>query len=227
MRFTLPDSYTEFFSKNQIIELEDILTLPEADLLCSKLEKSLSNALNSKPLTIASNMEMWKAGRTLWEEDPEIKNLLLHLKLGEIAHFLFKKRPIRLAYAQTFFTEQKEDSPFSENTTLGDISSFTPVLGGVFLCLNSLDSLEDKEPSLLPDLKMQKKGRAIFFSEKYPIPLLELFKQKGLRYLLLCFIPQAARYKLESKDPNTHLLKKRGYVFGDTLQENTCPYIYY
>lgn len=227
MRFTLPDSYAEFFSKNQIIELEEILTDQEADLLCSKLEIALSKALHEKPLTITSNSDMWKAGRTLWEEDPEIKNVLLHLKLGEIAHFLFKKRPIKLGYAQTFFTELKGDSPFPAKATLTEISSFTPVLGGAFLCLNAQEVLEIQEPSLLPDLKVQKKGRAIFFSGEYPLPLEELFKQKGLRYLLLCFIPQTARYKLEPKDLHTHLLKKQGYVFGDTLKEETCPYVYY
>ncbi len=225
MRFSLPDSYFDFLLKHQILEIEDLMTAQEAETLCEKTESLLVSRLHQKPLCISSNLELWKAGKNLWKEDPEIKKILFHLQLGEISHFLFKKRPIRLAYTQTFFTENKKDAVFSSSEILNNISCVNPLLGGVLLCLRSSDNQESITP-LIPDLKATKKGRAFFFSEQYPIPFPELFQQKGLRMILIAFAPGRLRYKLEPKDIHTHDFKKVGYGFGDLIKEELCPYLY-
>lgn len=225
MRFSLPDSYFDFLLKHQILEVESLMTLQESENLCEKTEALLLSRLHQKPLCLASNLELWKAGKNLWKEDSEIKRILFHLQLGEISHFLFKKRPIRLAYTQTFFTENKQDSVFSAPELLESISCVGPLLGGVLLCLRSSDNQETNTP-LIPDLKTTKTGRAFFFSEKYPLPFPELFQQKGLRMILLAFAPEKIRYKLEPKDIHTHDFKKVGYGFGDLVKEDLCPYLY-
>ncbi len=224
MRFSIPPSYADFFSTRHIIELEEILLDAQADLLCTKGEAHLLESLHQKPLHLASNLELWKAGKDLWKHDPEVKKILFQLKLGEIANNLFKTRPIRLVLMQTLFTENKEDSVFAKDLTLNEICSATPLLGGVFLCLDSSE-VHEKEP--LPNLLHQQKGRAVFFSADYPIPFKELFKQKKARYLLLALAPHNARYKLEANDIHTHALKKEGYVFGDSLREETAPYLFH
>lgn len=225
MRFSLPDSYFEFFLKHQILEIEDLLSINEADQLCLKAEALILKRLSQKPLDLASNLELWKAGKNLWKDDPVIKKILFRLQFGEMSHFLFKKRPIRLAYAQTLFTENTEDCLFSQNETLPDICCIGPLLGGALLCLRPIEN-QETETHLLPNLALTKKGRVFFFSDKYPIPFPELFKQKGLRTIILYFSPGKVRYKLEPKDPLTHALKKEGYAFGDLLKEETCPYLY-
>jgi hypothetical protein len=225
MRFSLPNSYSEFFLKHHVLEVEDLLSTQDAMSLSEKTEKHLLDNLHQKPLNITSNSELWKAGKNHWLIDPEIKKILFRLQLGEICHFLFKKRPIRLAYTQAVFTESKQDSPFSTPTVLEEISSSSPLLGGVLLCLSSSENQEEVMP-LTPDLKTIKAGRAFFFSKEYPLPFPEIFQQKGLRMLLLAFTPGKVRYKLEPKDTHTHELKKLGYGFGDLIKEDLCPYLY-
>jgi len=224
MRFSLPDSYFEFFLRNQILEIENLMTLQDAETLSQKYEKLLLKHMHQKPLSLASNPELWKAGKDLWKEDPEIKKILFRLQLGELCHILFKQRPIRLAYTQALFTGDKQDSLFSETELLQNISSMGPLLGGVLLCLDTPS--EQEKVALVPDLKNLAKGRAFFFSGEYQIPFAELFKQKRLKMILLCFAPGKVRYKLEPKDPHTHELKKSGYGFGDSLPEEICPYLY-
>ncbi len=225
MRFSLPDSYSEFFARHQILEIENLMTLQDAETLAIKSEELLLKALHQKPLTLASNLELWKAGKDLWKEDSDIKKILFRLQLGEISHTLFKRRPIRLAYAQTLFTGDKQDSLFSETELLQSISCITPLLGGVLLCLDTPKN-QSEEIELIPNLKALSKARAFFFSDTYPIPFAELFKHKGLKMLLIAFAPGKIRYKLEPKDLHTHELKKQGYAFGDSLKEEICPYLY-
>ena len=224
MRFSLPDSYFEFFLRHQILEIENLMTSQDAETLCEKTEALLLKHLHQKPLNLASNLELWKAGKDLWKEDPEIKKILFRLQLGELSHVLVTQRPIRLAYTQGLFTGDKQDSLFSETENVQNISCMGPLLGGVLLCLDTPS--EQEEVQLLPDLKTLAKARAFFFSGEYAIPFAELFKQKRLKMILLCFAPGKIRYKLEPKDPHTHELKKSGYGFGDLLKEEICPYLY-
>ncbi len=226
MRFALLDSYFDFFLKHQILQLEGLLSEEETKALSIQIETLLIKHLHQKPLDVASNIEIWKAGKDLWKESSEIKKILFRMQLGEITHFLFKKRPIRLAYSQVVFTGNKQDSLFSSPKTLEEISSIDPIFGGALLCLeNSLES-EEIETSNIPQLKRLKKGNVLFFSGKHPIPFPELFAQKGLKALLLCFAAGNIRYKLEPQDPHTHELKKTGHAFGDLIEEEICPYLY-
>jgi hypothetical protein len=225
MRFTLPDAYADFFSKHRIIELENILTEEQADFLKQKMESSLEKKMRGKPLILASNQEICNASHLLYLEG-EIKTALFRLRLGEIAHFFFRKRPLRLVYATPLFVEKAEDAAFPSQASLEKITSASPILGGALIYLDRLQATEE-EPSAIPNPLSSQKGNVIFFGPEVPLPFEALFKAKGARLILLCFAPQQVRYKLETKDPNTHLLKKDGYVFGDLLEEDVCPYIYY
>ena len=222
MRFELSDSFRNFFSKNHLIEFEEILSSDEADLLSTKIETLLTSSLGSVPFKCASNKELWAAGRDQWKQDTEIKKILLKSRIGEIASFLFKKKQIRMAYTQSLVTGSLRDSPFTESHTLEEISSMTPILGGVFL---SLSPSEETEEELLPDLRKQKKGRAMFFSSTLPIPFPELFQKQGQKTLLVCFTEARVRYKMQPLDVHTHTLKKCGYTFGDLILEAEAPYL--
>lgn len=223
MRFSLPDSYYEFFLRNQVLEIEDLLSEQETKDLCEQTEAILLKKLHQKPLEVTSNLEIWQKGKNHWLESPEIKKILFRLQLGEICHFLFKKRPIRLAYSQAFFTGNQQDTFISAPKTLEEISCSDSLLGGALFCL---EAPAESEKSTLPNLEMMKKGSVIFFSEKHQIPFPSLFAQKGFKAILLGFGQGSMRYKLEPQDPNTHELKKSGYVFGDLIQEDIAPYLY-
>lgn len=224
MKFELSDSFHQFFNRHGLIEFEDTLSSEDLNLLATKLQSQLVHSLEGKPLEISSNVELWKAGRDLWIQDPTIQKILTKSQIGAIASFLFKKRPLRLAYTQTLLN-QASDMPLTQSFTLDDISSMTPILGGALLCFHS--TTIDKEEGLIPDLTKQRTGRIIFFSANKPIDFPSLFAQKGLHCLLLCFAPAKVRYKLQPLDVNTHILKKSGYVFGDLIKEKEAPYLYH
>lgn len=224
MQFELSDSFHQFFSKHGLIEFEEILSSKELEELSTKITNSLLHALEGKPLEIASNADIWKAGRDLWIQDPTIQKIITKSQIGAIASFLYKKRPLRLAYTQTILN-QSSDLPLSKSLSLTEISSMTPVLGGALLCFHSSVSHEGED--LLPTLIKPRTGRIVFFSATQPIDFPSLFAEKDLHCLLLCFAPSKVRYKLEALDVNTHNLKKSGYVFGDLIKEKEAPYLYH
>lgn len=224
MKFELSDSFHHFFAKNNLIEFENVFSSDELNLLSSKLQNGLKQALNGKPIEIASNKNLWEAGRNLWMKDPSIQRMLTKSSIGSIASFLFKKRPLRLGYSQSIFNNAS-DHPFSDSFSLATISSMTPVLGGACLCFNSPTTYDQEDA--LPDLARQRAGRIIFFSAEHLINFPSIFSQNGLHCLLLCFVPQKPRYKHQPLDVHTHELKKSGYVFGDILGEKEVPYLYH
>ncbi len=224
MKFELSDSFHQFFNRHGLIEFEETFSSEDLEQLSSKLQSQLARSLGGKPLEISSNVELWKAGRDLWLQDSTIQKILTKSQIGAIASFLFKKRPLRLAYTQTLLN-QSSDIPLTQSFTLNDISSMTPILGGALLCFHSSSTHEDE--GLLPDLTKQRTGRIIFFSATQPIDFPSLFAQKGLHCLLLCFAPAKLRYKLQPLDVSTHILKKSGYVFGDYIKEKEAPYLYH
>lgn len=215
MKFSLSDSFRNFFLKNGTLELEEILSLEEADLLLD---------LITQKTTTSAYGELAAAGRDLWRSNSEIKKALIKSRIGEIAAFLYKKRPIRLGFTQTIIPKLKNTFPFSTNHSLSEISSIDPILGGVFLCLGNSQEMQSQE---LPDFKNQTKGSAIFFSAKYPIPFEDLILQQGLQGMLICFAPVKIRYTLQPLDKFTHFLKKSGYTFGDLIEEKDAPFLYH
>ncbi|MBM3197909.1 MAG: hypothetical protein FJZ58_01465 [Chlamydiae bacterium] len=208
MKLALPDSLWEFFQQHQLLELEDIFSPQDLSLLSKSHE-----TLDSK--------SPWSPRRNTWQENPSIKKLLQHSSLGEIAAFLYKKRPIRLAY--TLWLSPMQTPLSLVPKTLSEISCLDPLLGGVLLCLENTT----REVPPMPDLCKQTAGHALFFSATYPLPFPDLCSLPGQKSLLIALAPAQLRYKLEPQDPSTHLLKKRGYAFGDLVKEDEVPYLYH
>lgn len=222
MPFSLPDSHIEFFTKHQILELEELLSSEDSLTLCQIMEDLLKKRLGQRSLESTSNALLWKAGRNLDKEEPRILKILFQLQLGKLSFALFKKRPIRIAYTQTLWTENTNDSLFSSSDTLQSISSIAPLLGAILVCLKPTDP----QDSSLPDPSHQKQGNVFFLSDSYPIDVPKLLAKPGMRAFLIALSPGNTLYKFEPKDPHTHELKKSGYAFGDNLPEEACSYLY-
>ena len=214
MKLSLSDSLRHFFKEHQILELESLFSSQEIDLLLQELE-----ALQGKKTQEAT--DSWILRKDSWKHDEEIKKWISSCRIGEIAAFLYQKRPIRLAY--TAFLSPMQTPTFTKPLSLSEISSADPILGGALICLTG----ETSTPLSLPHLTKQTKGSVLFFSSDHPIPFPELFATPEQKSLLLCFIPGQARYKLQPLDPCTHVLKKFGYAFGDLLLEAEAPYLYH
>ena len=219
-RVTLESQQIDFFFKHQRIEFEEVFSSQAMDLLLAHLEEEVRRSLGKKPMDLATNQELWMAGRVLLS-NPSIQKPLFRSCLGTVASSLFRQKLLRLAYGQCLFTESSFDEPMAQEETLEEISSISPIVGGALICLS--DTSKDPQ-NPLPIPFHQKKGSLLFFSAKYPIPFHELFIQEKSRYLLLCFSTAAMRYRVTPKDPQTHLFKKLGYGSGDLIQEQIAPY---
>jgi hypothetical protein len=224
MRFSVCEAFLKFFAEHQVIEFSEIFSSDEIDLLTQQVETALQQSLGKKPLDIASNLDLWKAGRNLHLLSDSLQKMLTKSPIAQILPLLYKKKsPIRIAYTQTFFSVSS-DLPLAGIHSLAETSSIDPMLGGALICLSNQG---EKPEENKPDLRHQQKGHVFFFSDQYPIPFAELFAKNGLKCLLLGFAPSQVRYKFQPLDIHTHALKRSGYVFGDSIQEKDCPYFCY
>ena len=64
-------------------------------------------------------------------------------------------------------------------------------------------------------------GHAIFSLPAMDLASLPLDKEA--RYFLICWAEERSQYILQPRDPHTHELKRRGFVFGDRLKEEWHP----
>jgi len=90
---------------------------------------------------------------------------------------------------------------FENNASIEEISSLSETLGGCIIDLTS--------------------AVVSFYDSKSPID----FSKLKTSCLFIVFVSEKSRYKLQEKDPYTHLLKKLGYGFGDQLTDATHPLI--
>ncbi len=91
MPFSLPDSHIEFFTKHQILELEELLSPEDSLTLCQILEELLKKRLGQRTLENTSNALLWKAGRNLDKEEPRILKILFQLQQENLSSAPFKK----------------------------------------------------------------------------------------------------------------------------------------
>jgi hypothetical protein len=213
MKYELSDTFCQFFMEHGLIEFESILLDKELELISSLTQKELSS----------SHSDPWNLTPPIWQKNSDIKKILFKSPVGEIASFLYKKKPLRLGFLQLISSHHK--TPFSEPRTIEEIASITPTLGGALLCLSSEVPLETQSP--LPDLSAPKKGSMFFFSNKTPIPFPALHEQKNLLCLLFCFVSTKVRYKLNPLDSHTHDLKRFGYAFGDLVKADQAPFLFH
>jgi hypothetical protein len=215
MKFALASEHRDFFAKNSFVEFEGLLSLEEVENLKTHIDAVLAKRLKTTDLERKSAQELFLAGRDLWREDPVIKKQVTSPRLAEITSSLFKKRPLRLGYDQSWRTGAVTGPPFLENFTLQQISCLQTITGGVLLQLSS-------SPQTSFPLS-HKPGSAVFLGPKFILDFSTLFQTPHLHLLLIVYCGENTFYSCEKKDPNTHALKKLGYVFGDLLRNDRHP----
>jgi hypothetical protein len=224
MKFTLAQEHIDHFIKNGTVEFDNLFSEKECSLLLSSAEDIMQKRLNPtprNPIEEFSNENLYLHGKNLWKDGLEIKKLCTKKQVGQIAHLLFRKKPIKLAYDQYLKTGNLQDCPFKENNTLQEISSIRPLLGALIIALKPIEgAIED---TAIP----KKMGNAVFISGAKILPLSTLFNEKNISLFIIALTAGKALYCLEPKDLHTHDFKKEGLVFGDAAGEDFCPTIYH
>jgi len=206
MRLFLTDDQKEFFQKNRFIEIEGLLPLEKI----TQIEK-----LSDLILVKRQNSEnSFLQGYDLWRDNKELKEILHKRSLIKIIAELFNIFPLRIAFDQ--YIKATSTPPIQTTWALEELSCIKPLAGSMLIPLSFSKPLKSHFP-------FPKKGNVLFLAPDYPIPWPLLFGLEGLKLLIVSFAPEKAIYQQEIRDPHQHVLKKWGYVFGDSLNNQHHP----
>lgn len=210
MRIVVSREQLFFFERFGSLYLENVFSEQDVDSLISAAEREIltrCSALRFNRLEDGSLLY----GRDMSITSPEIRKLIHSFRLAEVAHQLCQKRPLRFGFDQMWRL------PFiPSNVTLEGISSVSSVTIGVII---ALDTIASGKETVFPLTR----GSVTFVS---PTLVLNPPQELGGRFLVLAYTSGLPQYRLQPSDPQTHELKKHGYVFGDILKETTHPVLY-
>lgn len=240
MKFAIEGAHRQFFRKHQALEIEGMLTEAQLTELNLQIEKTLEERLNTKPKRAFQELpnHIFSYGRDLFRSNDSLKKIILSKQLAEIASELIGFRPLRFGFDQLYCTvptihESKEGfNPFKElaleQKTLQEVSCIQGLLCGLMICLsgNAGEVEEVLAEGETKSIFAKKPGNAVFFSPEMPLDFSKLITDDTHRYLLITYTHSTSIYYLEENDPQAHVAKSLGYVFGDRLNDKLNPIIY-
>lgn len=221
MRFAITADHREFFSKNQFIEFEEMISLDQITDLKKNAEKTMAARLRIPPekLKQISAPEIYQAGYDLWRDNAEIKKITHKHSFAALASELMQIVPLRYGFDQYFAMTKCTVSPYDVPSSLQDISCLTPLAGALLLPLQNLNS----PPSFFP--MPLKAGNGLFISPAFSLPWPQLFSTPGLCFFMIVFAMEKTFFRADSRDPHAVSLKKLGLVFNDTLNDKLHPIV--
>ncbi len=217
MRFKLIADHRKFFSQEKQIELEDVFK-PEAIEALSGLVDQILGQKMRKLIETEPPHNLFKVGRDLWRDHPDIKHFVCHRTIGHLAGQLYDPPLLQLAFTQVFRTTEQTGFSLLPPSSLQEISCIQPLAGAALIRLKG----KAHHSPLLP----KKRENLVFFAPDLLIPWEIFFQEPHQSYLLIAFAPAKALYLLEKRDLHTHDLKKLGYVFGDRLKGELHPILW-
>lgn len=241
MKFAIVKQHLDFFYQRHYIEFENLLTPNEVESLTDGIKTVLANRLSTQPgkLSYQKLKTLYLNGFDTWRESDLVKKIALRPLFAEVASNLVKKKPLRIGFDQAFCTPSIEEDLeanmpplFKHDTTICQTSCLQGISCGLILHLSapavpahlSELSIENDVKALIPIPRQA--GSGIFFSPDMPLSLEHLMVMPGALQLLIVYTEDKTFYRLNNADPQTHLYKKMGYVFGDKLKNTTHPLIY-
>lgn len=240
IKFALAKEHRLYFEKNQMLEVEGVLTPLQIQQLKFAIERSVAQAafLNESLKKLPAAAKPFMAGRDLWRNDNLIKKIVFDRDLAKIAADLMGVRFLRLGYDQYFpnpaqgsglTLQNSSPSPYEEflkvPATLEEISCIQGMECGLMICLGSNEQSAD-QPSPLESPFALKAGNIVYFSAQKVIDFSQLLNRSGQDFLMIGYAAKTALYFTNESDPHFHALKPLGYVFGDRLNDQIHPVVY-
>ncbi len=217
MRFALTSEHRDFFQRNGFIEFEGIFSEEQLTHLQQLSEQVIQTRLSTPRIEKTPTPTLYREGYDLSRESLNLQRTLYKRPLCEIASELFQTKPLQLGFEQYFAITTHSEPPLQLYASLSDLSCVKPLAGGLFILFS--DPLAPEASLPLPS----KLGNILLFSPTLMIAWSAIFKQVGLRLLLIAFAEEKSLYRDELRDPQRHHLKKLGYVFGDRLKDSLHP----
>jgi hypothetical protein len=235
MKQIVDEKHRRYFEEQGFIQFEALLTPSQLSVLNDSIDTVLAERLKLPPQVIHQEPEsvLYMAGRDLWRDSEPIKKIVASQKLAKFAAGITGISTIRLGYDQLLESTTSASLTARElpafnalldhPQNLNQISCIQGLLTGLFICLQSLpgpiNSDEEMPYVRFPTVA----GEGIFVNAELPLNLDWLYRQKRARYLLITYAEDRSNYVLRQGDPHTHVLKRLGYGFGDSLGQATHP----
>lgn len=220
MKFTLDKASFEAFNKDKWVELEGFYTPERIQEINGVIDRLIAEKkLERKEDIMASSHDLFR-------KIDGYSRLLQLPWLADIVYELASEKPLRLAYDQLYqagmssFDQSRESEFFNGTKILSEVSSMNEIVLGVMIALKVSEGVSEEA---LPF--SQEAGRIAVISPEIEIPFDMLKTRLADRYLLLVFSTKRAQYLYNPKDPQNHLLKHLGYVYGDKLKDTLHPII--
>lgn len=220
MKFAVDSAHRDFFKNNHAIEFQEFFTAEQIQLVRGQLQIVLSQRLKEKGITFdkASAEELYMAGRDVWRSNNDLRKFVTQSKLADIAADLTEERQIRLGYDQYLPSpphHKLSDSAYQKllnlELTLDSASCIQGILCGAMI---ALEDASETKALIFP----QRAGNVVYFDAAAPLAF-----SQGSEALMIVYTRHKALYILQPNDPQTHALKKQGYVFGDGLKDKLNP----
>ena len=101
MKFIVDNAHREFFQENGWIEFEGVVGLDACTAILSSIQQVFRRRGAPRKASLPGDTDtLFKAGRDVWRDDPELKRVICHRTLSEIVSELVEIKPLRLAYDQ-------------------------------------------------------------------------------------------------------------------------------
>lgn len=232
MKYEVDNKHREFFSEFGWLECEHVLpeeTVHQAHRLVLKyLAERLK--MPADRLDRALPIALYRAGRDLWRQAPEVKSVVCHRSLAEIAAQLVRTSPLRIGYDQSFINC---DSIFGQDAavplrpaTLAEVSSIQGMVCGVIIALTKPTSEEPSKPVAHIAPIPRAEGSCVYVSPDTRIDFPRLVARSDESYLLITYSEAVSCFVLCEGDICGASLKGLGYSYGDRLIDQHHPVIY-
>ncbi|WP_108624066.1 hypothetical protein [Candidatus Similichlamydia epinepheli] len=237
MRFVLTPEQLGFFFRNGYLDVE----IPIKEIDCSNLSSSLRNMVQLRlpnATNDISSLQCLFGGRDMWRDSVILQKIIQKGPISRLASNLWwSEGGIRLLYDQLIVfcpaPQAMSYNPFFQSLqegsfTLSSYSSFSGVLGGIALCLESNCAGELKGNTLTPFscLLSHQIAGATCISNSCRVRFPNIIQDQSVIWYLVVFGREKSRYILNERDPHANRPKRLGYFVDDFLTSDRNPFVH-
>lgn len=218
MRFVLASDHISFFQQHQWLELEGLLDLKEVESAHAHARKTMAARLHTpeSELSQVTPVSLFQSGRDLFASDDYYKKLSTHKRFAQYFSEIAHTHPIKLACDQYLtYTTGQGPLPYTDPISLKDAFCYQPILGGVLVCLSAMTAISGSG--------LHYPGNIVILHPAKKLPLSSWLSEPDFSALLIVYGNEKTLYVHQKMDPQTHVLKREGLVFGDHLPNSTHP----
>lgn len=221
MKIIVDSEQLRYFRMHHFIQFDDVVPQVQLEEINREVGKALAMRTGARQ-AIARTLppaEVFPYTKDLWRESERLKRFECQNRFADLIQSLFDRQKFILGSDQLIVPETGE-APYYSSVFAGDLpfEGALSIQGMHALMLVGLEGDGEGEEIPFP----AGPGSVTILSPECVIDWTALVQRKQ-RFLLISYATPDAVYTYCDRDPNTHVWKSRGYVFGDKLIKKGHP----